>query len=582
MSVSTVDPETLLAIDIGSVHTRAVLFDVVEGSYQVVAMGVAPSTVYAPWRDLREGVVRAIDQIQTITGRTLLDEEAQLIVPSLPEGGGVDQVAVTLSAGKPVTVIAVGALQGISLDSARRLAESTYTQIAHLFHLNDRLDVEQRLDLFVRAHPDLVILAGGTDGGAAHSVLSLVEAVGLGAYLLPAQRKPIVYYTGNADLVPKVKELLDPVTQVLIGPNVRPSLETERFLPAQEGLLEAFRAVRLRQMPELSELIQAAQGNVVPTATSFGRMIRYLSRLYGADKGVLGVDIGASATSLAAAWNGTLTLKVYSALGLGESLEHLLRHTSVDQIVRWLATSVTEDDIVDYLYTKVAFPDSVPVTDEELQIEQALARQILRVALKQAYPDFPRTVWQTGWLLPAFEPILLSGSTFTRAGHPAHAVAIVLDGLQPTGVTTLVLDQNHLLALLGAAAVVNPYLGVQVLESPHFVPLATVIAPVWHGRFGTRILTVTVERTSGEATKVELRAGTIEKIPLPVGQQAKLTLHPHAGADVGKGPGRRLTVQVAGSQLGLILDGRGRPLRLPSDPERRQQLHQRWLWALKG
>ncbi len=582
MSVSTVDPETLLAIDIGSVHTRAVLFDVVEGSYQVVAMGVAPSTVYAPWRDLREGVVRAIDQIQTITGRTLLDEEAQLIVPSLPEGSGVDQVAVTLSAGKPVTVIAVGALQGISLDSARRLAESTYTQIAHLFHLNDRLDVEQRLDLFVRAHPDLVILAGGTDGGAAHSVLNLVEAVGLGAYLLPAQRKPIVYYTGNADLVPKVKELLDPVTQVLIGPNVRPSLETERFLPAHEGLLEAFRAVRLRQMPELSELIQAAQGNVVPTATAFGRMIRYLSRLYGADKGVLGVDIGASATSLAAAWNGTLTLKVYSALGLGESLEHLLRHTSVDQIVRWLATSVTEDDIVDYLYTKVTFPDSVPVTDEELQIEQALARQILRVALKQAYPDFPRTVWQTGWLLPAFEPILLSGSTFTRAGHPAHAVAIVLDGLQPTGVTTLVLDQNHLLALLGAAAVVNPYLGVQVLESPHFVPLATVIAPVWHGRFGTRILTVTVERTSGEATKVELRAGTIEKIPLPVGQQAKLTLHPHAGADVGKGPGRRLTVQVAGSQLGLILDGRGRPLRLPSDPERRQQLHQRWLWALKG
>ncbi len=584
MATSIVDPETLLAIDIGSIHTRAALFDVVEGRYEVVALGVAPTTAQAPWKDVREGVVQAVEQVQRMTGRPLLGGGGELLTASTSEQEGApDQVVLTLSAGKPLKVICIGALQSISLDSVRRLAESTYTQVVQVFHLNDRLTPEARLNKMVQAHPDLILLAGGTDGGAAQSVLSMVENVGLAVYLLPAQRKPLVLYAGNEKLVPKVRELLEPLAGLWVAPNVRPSLDTERLLVGHHELVSAFRRLRLSQMHGLDDLVETAQGRLLPTATAFGRMIRYLSQLYGGEKGVLGVDLGASATTLAAAWKGQMTLKVFPFLGVGERLETLLSHTSLSSITRWLTVDIDENDVVDYLYTKAAFPDSVPMTEDELQVEQALARQLLRLAVKRAYPDFPKSAWQPRQALPFFEPIVLSGSLFSGAPHPAHAVLVALDGLQPIGVTTLVLDQSHLLPMLGAAAEVNPYLSVQVLESPHFMPLATVISPVWRGGFGRPILRVKVEREGkAEAQEVEVRSGALEVIPIPLGTQARVTLRPLGGTDVGRGPGRGYSFQVAGTHLGLVLDGRGRPLRLPADRERRYQLYRLWWSKIQG
>lgn len=579
MATSIVDPETLLAIDIGSVHTRAVLFDVVEGRYEVVALGVAFTTSQAPWKDVREGVTQAVDQVQRITGRVLLDSDGVLLTGSQGGGAGADRVVITLSAGRPLRVICMGALQSISLDSARRLAESTYAELVRVFHLNDRLTPEERLNQMVRSRPDLIILAGGTDGGAKQSVLNLLENVGLAAYLAPAQHKPLIFYTGNQDLVPEVHELLDPLTRLVVAPNVRPTLDIERLLVGHHGLAEAFRLLRLGQMPGLDDLVEVAQGHMWPTATAFGRMVRYLSRLYGGTKGVLGIDVGASATTLAAAWQGRqMTLKVYPSLGLGERLDDLLRHTPLQSITRWLTSDLDEDDVVDYLYTKATYPESVPMTEEELQVEQALGRQMLRAAVKRAYSDFPQAFWQPQRRLPLFEPIMLSGSLFTRAPHPAQAVLLALDGLQPIGVTTLVLDQNHLLPMLGAAAEVNPYLSVQVLESPHFLPLATVVAPVWRGGFGRPILRVQVQAGEDKPRQVELKSGALKVVPLPLGTQARVTLRPVGGADVGRGPGRTFTFQAAGAHLGLVLDGRGRPLRLPADRERRQELYHLW-WS---
>lgn len=579
MATSIVDPETLLAVDIGSVHTRAVLFDVVEGRYEVVALGVALTTAQAPWNDVREGVVQAVEQVQRITGRALLGGGGELLTGSQVDGEGVDRVVITLSAGRPLQVICVGALQSISLDSVRRLAESTYAELVRLFHLNDRLTPEERLNEMVLSRPDLIVLAGGTDGGAVQSVLSLVENVGLVAYLAPTQHKPLVFYAGNQALVSKVRELLEPLTGLVVAPNVRPTLDTERLLVGHHELVEAFRLLRRGQMRGLDDLMEVAQGHLWPTATAFGRMVRYLSRLYGGEKGVLGVDVGASATTLAAAWQGQrMTLKVYPSLGLGERLDSLLRHTPLQSITRWLTIDLDDDDVVDYLYTKATYPESVPMTEEELQVEQALGRQLLRLAVRRAYADFPQAFWQPQRALPLFEPVMLSGSLFTRAPHPAQTVLLALDGLQPIGVTTLVLDQNHLLPMLGAAAEVNPYLSVQVLESPHFLPLATVVAPVWRGGFGRPVLRVQVETGEGKPRQVELKGGTLEVIPIPLGTQARVTLRPASGVDVGRGPGRGYTFQVAGTHLGLVLDGRGRPLRLPADRERRHQLYRLW-WS---
>src|SRR5512138_1555132 len=209
MPSSLVQNESILAIDVGATTTRAVLFDVVEGQYRFVAAGQDASTAEAPFKDIGLGVREAIANLQNITGAMLLGEhDHNLIAPSQADGSGVDAVVGTISAGPAVRTVVVGLLSDVSLQSARRLAESTYSRVVDTLDLSDQRKPDQQMDGIVRARPDLVVLTGGTDGGAARSIQKMLEAVGLACYLMPAEKRPMILYAGNQKLAPEVKELL--------------------------------------------------------------------------------------------------------------------------------------------------------------------------------------------------------------------------------------------------------------------------------------------------------------------------------------------------------------------------------------
>src|SRR5512140_3646140 len=187
MPASMIDAESLLAVDVGTMTTRAALFDVVEGSYRFIAAGQAPSTAAAPFKDLGEGVHRAIENLQTVTGRRLLADDQSLIIPAV-EGNGVDTFAATLSAGPAIKTAVVGLLNDVSVESVQRLARTMYARVVDTIGLNDPRKSEEQIDSLLRLSPELVIIAGGTDGGATHSVQHLIETIGLTCYLLPTDK----------------------------------------------------------------------------------------------------------------------------------------------------------------------------------------------------------------------------------------------------------------------------------------------------------------------------------------------------------------------------------------------------------
>jgi hypothetical protein len=240
--------------------------------------------------------------------------------------------------------------------------------------------------------------------------------------------------------------------------------------------------------------------------------------------------------------------------------------------------------IQDYISTKVAYPASLPATVEDLAIEEALARQVIQASVRKIAGGFPRRAMRYGGsLLPWFEPIIASGSVLTHAPNYAHTLLMLLDGLQPTGVTTLVLDQYHLAASLGAAAAMNPVLAVQVLDSSTFLNLGTVVTPFGHARAGSPVLRARMTLESGGETSVDVKQGALEVLPLPAGQPARLHLQPLQRSDVGMGSaGRGGGLRVVGGALGVVIDARGRPLRLPDDPAHRRDLIKKWLWTLGG
>ena len=582
MPTSLVDADSLLVIDVGSISTRAMLFDVVDGRYRFLATGVATSTAGAPFLNVGEGVQTALDQLQQITGRILVGEDGQLIMPAPGDGTGVDTCAAFISVGNPLKIVVVGLLEDVSLESARRLVQTTFGNIVHTISLNDRRKPEARIDAIMRLRPDLVVVAGGTENGASQSVVKLLEAVGLASYLMPEAQRPHVLFVGNQALKPKIEEAIGGVTKLHFGPNIRPSLEVEQLEAAQTEIARISSLIRSQQILGVSELNTWARGGLVPASTALGRVIRFLSQAHTTKKGVLGIDVGASATTVATAFAGNLSVGVYPQYGLGPGLANLLDTVPLHDITRWLTLEISDDAVREYILNKSIYPATLPVTPEDLEIEHALARQAMQNALRLASSGFPAQISSPGeGLLPWVEPVIVTGSVVNHAPNLALSALMMLDGLQPTGTTTLILDQNQIVGALGAAAAINPVMAVQVLDSNSFLHLGTVISPVSSARPGTPVLRLKITYESGHERSLDVKQGTLDVLPLPQGQSARLQLQPMHRADIGMGsPGRGGAVRVMGGALGVIVDARGRPLNLPEDRGRRSELYKKWLWTL--
>jgi len=584
MPSSLVDGNSLLAIDVGAANTRAVLFDVIEGEYRFVASGTATTTAEAPFKDVAEGARNAILNLQKVVGKKLLDASRGLITPSQSNGSGVDALVVTLSAGPVIKTVIVGLLKDVSLESARRLTESTYTRIVDTIGLNDTRKPDQQIDSLLRLRPDLVVITGGTDGGASLSIQKLLEPIGLASFLLPEEKRPAVLFAGNEKMEEEVKTLVGSLsTSLHFSPNVRPSLETEDIDPAERELAHMMISIRKRQIKGVDLLDLWSGGHILPTAYATGRMVRFLAKVYGSKKGILSVDLGASAAIIAAGFNGKSTLKVLPQFGLGENLPNLLNYTTLEDILRWSSLDISTGVLRDYLYQKSLYPSTIAATREDLAMAQAVSRQALYLAMQSARRDFPQNIASIKPnLTPLFEPILAGGGALSDASHPGNGLLLLLDSIQPVGVTTIIIDQNNLLPLLGAAASQNNILPVQVLESGAFLSVGTVVSPVVAASYGTPILKAKLNYENGAEARVELKYGTIETLPLANGETGSLTIQGLRGADVGFGPGRSGTIPVSGGALGVVFDGRGRPLELPTDAVRRRELIKKWNWTLGG
>jgi hypothetical protein len=572
MESTFIDAQSIVAIDLGSIHTRALLFDVVDGSYSFLGCGIAPTTINAPFRDVSECIHNALQQLEQIVGRKFLDNEGRLIFPSQTDGSGVDRLAVTFSAGPELRIATAGLLADVSLESAQHLAASVYGKVVESISLNDHRRPEMQIEAIVKAQPGLIILAGGTEQGATRSVAKMVDLINLVCQILPEGQRPQVLYAGNQALATRIKEILERTTQVSIAPNIRPGIDTEDLDPALEVLSQAVTKMRTRQIGGLQDFVQLASTPPLPTAQAFSRVIRYLNQIEPG-KGVFGVDLGASSTSMVVADAGNLFLNV-APYGVGGGVSSLLPISKVDDFTQWMPIDIPANEVRDYLFQKSIAPASIPMTVETLAIEQALARRVIRASLRQMFTRWPQLVMN-------FEPILACGNVISQAPTPEESLLLLLDGLQPVGITTLFVDQFGLAASLGAASGITPYLPVQILESGVFLNLGTVISPLSRVRAGTPVMRVHLEDSNNQVTETEIKQGTIVTLPLQPGEEARVFLEAVNQTIID--PRKKLSrggFKMIGGACGLVIDARGRPIVMPRDAAQRRDLVKQWYAAI--
>jgi hypothetical protein len=92
---------------------------------------------------------------------------------------------------------------------------------------------------------------------------------------------------------------------------------------------------------------------------------------------------------------------------------------------------------------------------------------------------------------------------------------------------------------------------------------------------GDDCVTVTLRRGSGQE-RLEVASGEVRLMELGPHETARVTIEPTRHFDAGEGPGRPVQGEVEGGIIGLVIDGRGRPLELPEDDEERFAAIQRW------
>jgi len=573
--------ESILVADCGSTMTKSAVVDLVEGQYRLVTQVEVPSTVEAPWEDVSQGVEHAVAQIERASGRILFDEQGLLITPERAGGQGVDAFVITTSAVPPLRIVLAGLVQGLSLASARRAARSIYADVVEVIALDDvteRRSEEERVRLIQQARPDVICIVGGTDGGATTALADLARVVTLACSLLEEEKRPVVIFAGNADMRLEVAQIIGEEAHLKVVDNVRPTLDVENLSPLREEIETIHRERKMAGLPGLAVLNAWNPQAIMTTAQAQSRVIEYLARKYGPQKGVLGVDIGGATTVVTVQLNGLTQQIIRTDLGTSYSVERVLDQVEMDDILRWVPFSIEEGEARNLLLNKSLRPTTLPATHETLLLEQALAREALRLALTEA-----RETWPVGQaspyphLSPMFEPIVGSGGVLSCAPRPGQAALILLDAIQPIGVSTLVLDRRGFVAAMGAMASVNPLAAVQAASLGGLVNLGTVIAPVGQGREGEIALRLKVEELHLE---MDVPYGSLEVYWLPASEPLTLQVRPQRHFDVGWGPGRGRKIQFSGGSVGLIIDARGRPLTLPPDRDRRQAKVQEWLWGM--
>jgi uncharacterized protein (TIGR01319 family) len=591
----------IIATDCGSTTTKAILIEMVGEEYRQTFRGEAPTTVEAPYEDVTRGVLNALAEVEELSGRTILDGE-RIITPNQAGSGkpkaGVDLYVSTSSAGGGLQMMVAGAVQSMTGESAQRAALGAGAIVMDVLASNDGRLPHEKIERIRSLRPDMILLSGGTDGGTVTHVAEMAEYIaaadprprlGMG-YKLP------LIYAGNKDARERVREILGEKTALVITDNLRPTLERENLAPARNKIHDLFLEHVMAQAPGYKKLMSWTGAPIMPTPAAVGLIMETIAKREHIN--LIGVDIGGATTDVFSIFNGIFNRTVSANLGMSYSISNVLAETGLANIMRWVPFTIEEQTLRDRIKNKMIRPTTIPQTLDELQIEHAIARESLRLALghHKSLATGLKGVQQERTISDIFEQrasgetlidmitldlIVGSGGILSHAPRRVQSMLMMVDAYEPLGFTVLSVDSIFMMPHLGVLSTVDEKAATDVFVRDCMVYLGTCVAPVGQGKTGERCADYAI--TFGGAREPErgtLAFGDLRLLPLALGEEARVEVRPAKQVDLGAGRGEPVTREVKGGVVGLLLDGRGRPLQLPADSQARVAVISKWHQAL--
>ncbi len=588
--------EYILATDVGSTTTKARFFHKMEGDWRFLVAGEAPTTVEAPYEDVTLGVRNAIREVEELTGHHILSEDGKGIVVPYNGENGVDLYCTTSSAGGGLQMMVAGVINTITAESANRAALGAGAIVMDVLAVDDGREDYEKITRIRNLRPDMILLAGGTDGGTNLHVLQMADLIKASK---PKPRLGVSYelplvYAGNKVIHQKIKDCFSKEFALEIVDNLRPILDMENTEPARRAIHELFMEHVMSHAPGYDKLMKWTNVDIMPTPAGEGIAMQFVSKRYKMN--VMGVGLGGATTNVYSIVDGRFVRSVSANLGMSYSISNVLKETGIDNITKWLPFEIDENVVANRLLNKMIRPTIIPQTLEMLLIEHAVAREALRLGLKhhktiatrlkgvkpvRTIDDFFEQALEESYInMMNIDIIVGTGGLLSHAPRRAQSLLILTDAFQPEGVTRVFQDSVFMMPHLGVLSTVYEEAAWQIFDKDCCIRLGTVIAPKGIGKYGDEVFSIKLDMPDGSVKEEKILFGEIKRLELPIDQEARAIITPRRSFDVGAGPGHKLKTILTGGVVGAVLDGRGRPIQIPEEPNMRKKHIINWFDSL--
>lgn len=421
-------------------------------------------------------------------------ESALEILENTLEVQGVTKVAferrlACSSAAGGLKMVAIGLVPELTAEAAKRAALGAGARVLEVLdHDLTRRDMEKISSL----KPDMILLAGGTDGGnhacILHNAKKLAEAK------LPV---PIVV-AGNKTAVDDIEDLFQEAELVYrVADNVMPRLNVLNVDPAREEIREIF-----MQRITHAKGIHAAAGMIddvlMPTPAAVLKAAELLSRGTDLEDGIgplAMVDIGGATTDVYSICDGEPSQPGVTQKGLQEPFAK--RTVEGDLGMRYSALSLKEaagtKRIRAYLKDETAdveaacryrnhHTDMLPLTEEDKHMDEAIAKAAVALSverhagyLESYYTPMGVVISQMGKDLSEIQSMIGTGGVLVASDNP---VGILKEGLsnpeEPLSLRpkhpVFRLDKDYILSAMGLLAQDHPDIALRIMKR-HIVTL---------------------------------------------------------------------------------------------------------------
>ena len=589
---------SILATDCGSTTTKAILIEKIDGEYRLKVRGEAPTTVEAPFEDVTKGVLNAVMEVEELSGKKILNGD-QIITPQ-NGSNGVDIYISTSSAGGGLQMMVAGVVKGMTGESAERAALGAGSIVMDVLASNDGRKPHEKITRIRQLRPDMILLSGGIDGGTTKHVVELAEIL---AAANPKPRlgqnyKLPVIYAGNNKAVNKIEETLGEITDLDVTENIRPVLEMENLKPSRDKIHDLFMEHVMQQAPGYRKLMSWTDAPIMPTPGAVGALIEMVAQKENIS--VVGVDIGGATTDIFSVFQKQFNRTVSANLGMSYSICNVLAEATLANVLRWVPFDIDEKELTNRIGNKMIRPTTVPQSLEELVIEQAIAREALRLSFIQhkSFAVNLKGVQKERTISDAFEQtdsgetlvdmkeldlLVGSGGVLSHAPRREQSARMLIDSFLPEGITQLAVDSIFMMPQLGVMANIEKEelseeakkAAFEVFEKDCLIHLGTCIAPTGKAKQNSVVLTAELTLKNGNQETHKIQFGELLRIEVPF-EPVNVKLTPGKGLDIGSGKNEPIETIIYGGVVGIIFDGRGRPLDISKDPKQRIDDLKKW------